>query len=188
MRFKNTRRLRYVTTHKSPLWLRQERSYRQALITAHDCGYGESQELESPRMLHGSFHTYLEDIGPDAFQDLGMEQLKQWSDASHGYTIAMKYGAPIYGVNLPLLVTSNYKPTELLRPDQRFPMTEAAALVRRFEIIHIKDLLTREGVELKSKEELKELKKTKNADFGLCFKPLTPSDSSVSVSVLPLEG
>lgn len=133
-------------------------------------------------------HTYLEDIGPDAFQDLGMEQLKQWSDASHGYTIAMKYGAPIYGVNLPLLVTSNYKPTELLRPDQRFPMTEAAALVRRFEIIHIKDLLTREGVELKSKEELKELKKTKNADFGLCFKPLTPSDSSVSVSVLPLEG
>lgn len=133
-------------------------------------------------------HTYLEDIGPDAFQDLGMEQLKQWSDASHGYTIAMKYGAPIYGVNLPLLVTSNYKPTELLRPDQRFPMTEAAALVRRFEIIHIKDLLTREGVELKSKEELKELKKTKNADFGLCFKELTPSDSSVSVSVLPLEG
>ena len=133
-------------------------------------------------------HVYLEDIGPDAFQDLGMEQLKQWSDASHGYTIAMKYGAPIYGVNLPLVVTSNYKPTELLRPDQRFPMTEAAAITRRFEIIHIKDLLTREGVELKSKEELKELKKSKNADFGLCFKPLTPSDSSVSLGILPLEG
>lgn len=117
-----------------------------------------------------------------------MEQLKQWSDASHGYTVSMKYGAPIYGVRLPLIVTSNYRPTELLKPDQRFPMTEAAAITRRFDIIHIRDLLTREGIRLKDKNELKELKKAKNADFGACFEKLTPSDSSVSVSILPLEG
>lgn len=116
-------------------------------------------------------HTYLEDVGPDCFKDIGMEQLKQWSDASHGYTIAMKYGAPIYGVNLPLIVTSNYTPKELMPLDQRYPVTEFEALARRFEIIEINELLKREGVKLKTKAELNELKKKKNADFGLCFEP-----------------
>jgi len=65
-------------------------------------------------------HVYLEDIGPEAFKSLGMEQLKQWADPSHGYTIAMKYGAPIQGVRLPLIVTSNYLPEELVPPDLPF--------------------------------------------------------------------
>lgn len=123
------------------------------------------------------WHTavYLEDIGPDAFRDLGLEQLKQWSDASHGYTIAMKYGAPIHGVTLPLVVTSNYTPAELFPHDQKYPLTEKQALLRRFEVIHIQDLLRREGIALKSKEELKALKVKKNADFGAVFTVLPRS-------------
>lgn len=123
------------------------------------------------------WHTavYLEDIGPDAFRDLGLEQLKQWSDASHGYTIAMKYGAPIHGVNLPLVVSSNYTPQDLFPHDQRYPLTETQALLRRFEVIHIADLLQREGIKLKSKEEIKALKVKKNADFGAVFTTLHQS-------------
>lgn len=33
-------------------------------------------------------------------------------------------------------------------------------------------MLTKEGLRLKSKDELKALKKMKNADFGLCFEPI----------------
>lgn len=46
------------------------------------------------------------------------------------------------------------------------------AIQRRFEIIHIKDLLKREKLSLKSKEEIKELKKAKNADFSKVFNHL----------------
>jgi hypothetical protein len=113
--------------------------------------------------------VYLEDLGPDAFEYIGMEQLKQWSDPSHGYTVSLKYGAPIYGISLPLVITSNYTPLQLLPTDQRHPMTELEALTRRFEIIHIKDLLEREGLRLRTKEEIKELKKAKNADFSKVF-------------------
>lgn len=56
--------------------------------------------------------------------------------------------------------------------DQRYPITEFEALARRFEIISINDLLAREGVKLKCKAELSELKKKKNADFGACFEPI----------------
>lgn len=117
-------------------------------------------------------YVYLEDVGPDCFKDIGMEQFKQWADPSHGYTISVKYGAPIYGVCLPLIVTSNYTPKELMPLDQRYPITEFEALARRFEIISIDELLKREGVKLKCKAELTELKKKKNADFGLCFEPI----------------
>lgn len=117
-------------------------------------------------------NVYLEDVGPDCFKDIGMEQFKQWADPSHGYTISCKYGAPIYGVCLPLIVTSNYTPRELMPLDQRYPITEFEALARRFEIIEISDLLKREGIKLKCKSELNELKKKKNADFGLCFEPI----------------
>ncbi len=119
-------------------------------------------------------HVYLEDVGPDAFAYIGMEQWKQWSDPSHGYTVSMKYGAPIYGVNLPLIVTSNYTPNELMAPDTRFMGTELGALLRRFEVVQIDDLLRREGLKLRPKEELKELKKARNADFGACFEEITP--------------
>lgn len=112
---------------------------------------------------------YLEDVGPEAFEYIGMEQWKQWSDASHGYTVSMKYGAPIYGVMLPLIVTSNYTPAQLFPLDQRYPDVELKALMRRFEVISITDILQREGLTLKTKQELKELKKQKNADFGACF-------------------
>lgn len=114
-------------------------------------------------------YVYLEDVGPDAFKDIGMEQFKQWSDPSHGYTVSLKYGAPIYGITLPLIVTSNYTPSELAPIDMRYSRIELAALERRFEIINIHDLLKREGLRLKSKDELKELKKNKNADFSLVF-------------------
>lgn len=118
-------------------------------------------------------HVYLEDIGPEAFESLGMEQLKQWADPSHGYTVAMKYGAPIHGIRLPLIVTSNYQPHELMPRDQRHPLTELEAITRRFEVIHIDKLLEREQLVLKSKEEIKELKRSKNADFSAVFRSLT---------------
>jgi hypothetical protein len=53
--------------------------------------------------------------------------------------------------------------------DQRHPVTELEALTRRFEIIHINDLLKREGLRLRSKDEIKALKKNKNADFSKVF-------------------
>lgn len=86
----------------------------------------------------------------------------------------MKYGAPIHGVTLPLVVSSNYTPAELFPDDQKYPLTEKQALLRRFEVIHIKDLLKREGIQLKTKEELKALKVKKNADFGAVFTILPP--------------
>jgi len=122
-------------------------------------------------------HVYLEDIGPEAFKSLGMEQLKQWADPSHGYTIAMKYGAPIQGVRLPLIVTSNYRPEDLLDPDLPFRATEMEAICRRFRIVNIDTLLQENGLTLKTKAEIKELKKAKNADFGAVFNhaPRTPT-------------
>ena len=105
-------------------------------------------------------------------KDLGLEQLKQWSDASHGYTVAMKYGAPIHGVTLPLIVSSNYRPVELFPTDQRYPHTERNALERRFEIISIEQLLEREKIKLKPASEIKKLKMAKNADFGAVFEPI----------------
>lgn len=56
-----------------------------------------------------------------------------------------------------------------MKPDQRYPNVELDALKRRFEIIHIKDLLDREGLRLRTKEEIKQLKKNKNADFSKVF-------------------
>lgn len=122
-------------------------------------------------------HVYLEDIGPEAFKSLGMEQLKQWADPSHGYTIAMKYGAPIQGVRLPLIVTSNYLPEELVPADLPFRLQELQAITRRFRIVNITDLLAEHGLTLKTKAEIKELKKAKNADFGAVFNhaPRTPT-------------
>lgn len=126
--------------------------------------------------------VYLEDVGPDAFQYIGMEQFKQWADPSHGYTVSMKYGAPIYGVTLPLIVTSNYMPKDLMPLDQRYPVTEYEALARRFEIVHIEELLKRENLELKTKDELKELKKKKNADFSLCFRERRDIQSEIDLA------
>jgi hypothetical protein len=111
-----------------------------------------------------------------------MEQFKQWADPSHGYTVSMKYGAPIYGVTLPLIVTSNYMPKDLMPLDQRHPVTEYEALARRFEIVHIEDLLKRENLELKTKDELKELKKKKNADFSLCFRERRDIQSEIDLA------
>lgn len=118
-------------------------------------------------------HVYIEDIGPEAFKNIGMEQLKQWADPSHGYTISLKYGAPIMGVTLGLIVTSNYKPGDLPEEGMRYKRTEMEAIERRFEIIHIKELLKRENLSLKTKEEIKELKKAKNADFSKVFNQLS---------------
>lgn len=126
-------------------------------------------------------HVYLEDIGPEAFQNLGMEQLKQWADPSHGYTVSMKYGAPIYGVMLPMIVTSNYQPRDLMPDDIKFPHTEHAALIRRFEVIHISDLLAKENLKLRTKAELVALRKAKNADFSAVFQHLIdPDDAHVA--------
>ena len=126
-------------------------------------------------------HVYLEDIGPEAFENVGMEQLKQWADPSHGYTVSMKYGAPIYGVTLPLIVTSNYKPSQLLPDDPKYPTTELEALTRRFEIIHIDTLLQRENLKLRRKSELVALRKAKNADFSAVFEHLIdPDDAHVA--------
>jgi hypothetical protein len=126
-------------------------------------------------------HVYLEDIGPEAFENLGMEQLKQWADPSHGYTVSMKYGAPIYGVTLPLIVTSNYRPSQLLPDDLKYPTTELEALTRRFEIIHIDTLLQRENLKLRRKSELVALRKAKNADFSAVFEHLIdPDDAHVA--------
>lgn len=126
-------------------------------------------------------HVYLEDIGPEAFENLGMEQLKQWADPSHGYTVSMKYGAPIYGVCLPLIVTSNYRPSQLLPDDLKYPTTELQALERRFEVVSIAQLLERENLKLRPKSELVALRKAKNADFGAVFQHLIdPDDAHVA--------
>lgn len=126
-------------------------------------------------------HVYLEDIGPEAFENLGMEQLKQWADPSHGYTVSMKYGAPIYGVTLPLIVTSNYRPSQLLPDDLKYPTTELQALERRFEVVSITQLLERENLKLRPKSELVALRKAKNADFGAVFQHLIdPDDAHVA--------
>ena len=92
-------------------------------------------------------------------------------------TIAMKYGAPIQGVRLPLIVTSNYLPEELVPADLPFRLQELQAITRRFRIVNITELLTEHGLTLKTKAEIKELKKAKNADFGavLNHTPKTPT-------------
>lgn len=151
-------------------------------LTKNECLYWNGLDLD------WHTHVYLEDIGPEAFENIGMEQLKQWSDPAHGYTVSMKYGAPIYGVSLPLIVTSNYHPGQLLPDDIKFPHTELAALVRRFEVIHIRDLLARENLKLRSKSELVALRKAKNADFGAVFEHLVdPDDAHVARKEADLE-
>ena len=128
--------------------------------------------MDQVRVLDIYLHRLIYIFGNrtlDAFEYIGFEQFKQWGDPSHGYTVSLKYGAPIYGITLPMVVTSNYTPQQLMRPDQRYPVTELEALERRFDIIHIKTLLEREGLGLQPKEVLKDLKKNRNADFSKCF-------------------
>jgi len=73
-----------------------------------------------------------------------------------------------------LVVTSNYVPRDLMAPDQRHQTMELTALLRRFEVVHIDELLQRENIKLRSKDELKALKKARNADFSACFESTVP--------------
>lgn len=162
--------------HAQRLWIHGSPGSGKSAFVAYKFPKAYKKSLTKNEILYWNgldldFHThvYLEDIGPEAFKSLGMEQLKQWADPSHGYTIAMKYGAPIQGVRLPLVITSNYTPEDLVPPDLPFRQQEIDAINRRFRVVEIGTLLREYGLSLKSKAEIKELKKAKNADFGAVF-------------------
>ena len=85
-------------------------------------------------------------------------------------------------------MTSNYTPGQLLPDDCKYPHTELTALVRRFEVINIRDLLVRENLKLRSKSELVALRKAKNADFSAVFEHLIdPDDAHVARKEADLE-
>jgi len=78
-------------------------------------------------------------------------------------------------------VTSNYRPSQLLPDDLKYPTTELQALERRFEVVSIAQLLERENLKLRPKSELVALRKAKNADFGAVFQHLIdPDDAHVA--------
>lgn len=114
-------------------------------------------------------HFLIEDVGHETFLNIGVDQLKQWSDPSQGITMAIKYLPPLQGIRAKMVVTSNFTIQDLLPPGKGIEENKAA-LLRRFRMVHIKDLLREEGLTLVSTQRLRELKLSGNRDYSKCFK------------------
>lgn len=119
-------------------------------------------------------HIYYEDMDIHLFnrRDLSPAQWKVWLDPYSTYQGAMKYESPLDGIHHPVIVTSNYQIGEWFSPSHMYLQTDYQAIVRRFNCIHINDLLRKEGIRLKPNL----LPHQKAED---CFEPWDYKNSSV---------
>jgi hypothetical protein len=109
---------------------------------------------------------YLEDVDPEALKKIGIQRMKTWADHT-GFAGDKKYGG-LDIIRGQCIVSSNYSIKDCIYNHKGIESTYAA-FKRRFKEIEINDYLKEQGLQLKSKEELENLKKDENADYSKCF-------------------
>lgn len=124
------------------------------------CGFDENYHKE----------IYLPDMDHADLELMRIGTLKRMCDPG-GFTGSAKFGA-LYTIRGRVIVTSQFLPWQLFPPGTQGTWQQKKALIRRFKIIHINDLLKEEGYKLRSKEILENLKRIDNADYSLCFEKL----------------
>lgn len=93
-------------------------------------------------------HIYYEDLDRAQFSKFGSGQWKVWLDPNGGYDGEVKFERPLKNIRHPVIVTSNYHPTDWLLPGWGLEV-DKEAILRRLRIVHINDLLRDEGIRLK---------------------------------------
>lgn len=95
-------------------------------------------------------HIYYEDMDRAMFnsRDIGPGQWKIWLDPEGIYDGEIKFQAPLAKIRHPVIVTSNYHPSEWLLPGYGSEK-DKEAILRRLRVVHIDELLRAEGVRLK---------------------------------------
>lgn len=115
-------------------------------------------------------HTcvYVPDVDPKSFEQIGSNNLKTWCDPQ-GFNANVKFKGGLTTAAPQLVITSNFELMDLFHPGtfQVEGLKEAAK--RRFEQIHISDLLSDLGLIQKPLDQLKALQRIGNIDKGLCF-------------------
>ena len=112
-------------------------------------------------------HVLLQDVDHGCVEKLGPQFLKSICDEA-GYPVDQKYKTP--QIERPcVLVTSNFKISDVLPEDMNGRNENLAALQRRFFEINVRDLLPVLGLKLLSKYEIAQLKKSGNTDPKAIF-------------------
>lgn len=93
-------------------------------------------------------HIYYEDLDRAQFSKFGVGQWKVWLDPNGGYDGEMKFERPLKNIRHPVVVTSNYHPSDWLLPGWGLEV-DKEAILRRLRIVHINELLREEGIRLK---------------------------------------
>lgn len=92
-------------------------------------------------------HIYYEDLDRAQFSKFGAGQWKVWLDPNGGYDGEIKFERPLKNIRHPVIVTSNYHPSEWVLPGWGHEI-DKEAILRRLNIVHINDLLKKEGIRL----------------------------------------
>lgn len=95
-------------------------------------------------------HIYYEDMDRSMFnsRDIGPGQWKVWLDPEGIYDGEIKFQAPLAKIRHPVIVTSNYHPSEWLLPGYGSEK-DKEAILRRLRVVHIDELLRADGIRLK---------------------------------------
>lgn len=115
--------------------------------------------------------VYIGDLDPISFQHIGYQNLKVWADPQ-GFNANRKYGGGEHIIINRLVVTSNFRIWECMKPGVQGYGPMLAAIQRRFREIHISQLLKENNLKLRSPIELEILKANKNHDYSKCFQPI----------------
>lgn len=115
-------------------------------------------------LFEPSHHTHmlLQDVDHTTIEKLGVQFLKTICDEA-GFPVDKKYKSPQLA-RTNVLVSSNFHLCEVIPEDMKGRNENIQALLRRFWVINIKDLMPVLGLKLLSKYELAQLKKEGNQD------------------------
>lgn len=120
------------------------------------------------RYLDGKHsHVLLQDVDHNSMEKLGVQFFKSICDEA-GYPIDAKYKTPQIA-RLTVLVSSNFRISDVMPEDLKGRNENLTALMRRFWMVNIRDLLPILGVKLLSKYEINQLKKGGNLDPRAIF-------------------
>lgn len=117
----------------------------------------------------GQETVYIGDLDPESYRRVGSQNLKVWCDPQ-GFNANRKYAGGEHITIGRLVVTSNFRIYECMRADTPGYGTILESLKRRLREVHIDTLLAENGLVLRSREELDELRAQGNADYRKCFK------------------
>ena len=120
-------------------------------------------------LFHPGHHTHmlLQDVDHAVVEKLGVQFLKTICDEA-GFPVDQKYKTPQLA-RTTVLVTSNFTLPDVMPEDMKGRNENLRALMRRFWMVRVQDLLRALGIKLLSKYELQQLKKEGNQDPSKLF-------------------